>query len=200
MKPSEIYNAIRAYKNCESDMCSLKATCVNFGGCTSKSSTKVIDFDEVKNEYCSVNSINPLWKSVDGVCATRSDSLFLFIEKKSWTKFFKYQEHSEKRIVEQANDFCLNEKYSKSVEICRNVVGQQKIFTEDNHAFLFYSDINPNISPLIAFQYNLNMLANTSTAIQMFAVNASKRKIESVTCKKRFFVFCNDYDNYINLK
>lgn len=197
MNPSEIYNALLAFKNVESDMCSLKSQCTFFSACGAKAVTKVIDFDEVKNEYCRINAVNPLWKSVDGVCAKQNDSLFLFIEKKSWSQFFAHQPHTEERVSEQANDFLLNVKYEKSVEICNNIVGQGNLFTEDNHAFLFFSDINPDASPLTAFQYNLNMLAGTSTEIKAFAVGASYREIAKVKCKKRRFVFCRDFDNYV---
>lgn len=197
MKPSEIYNALLAFKKVESDLCSLKSQCTSFSTCGTKSTTKVIDFDEVKNEYCRNNAISPLWKSVDGVCAKQNDSLFLFIEKKSWSQFFRHQEHSKERIIKQANDFSLNEKYEKSIEICSNIVGQTNLFTEDNHAFLFFSDINPDTSPLTAFQYNLNMLAGTSTEIIKLAIGASLQEICNVKCKKRRFVFCRDFDSYV---
>lgn len=198
MRPSEIYNALLAYKNVECDMCMLKSQCTSFSTCGAKSVTKVIDFDEIKNEYCRINAIHPMWKSVDGVCAKQNDSLFLFIEKKSWSQFFAHQEHSEGRVLEQANDFSLNEKYEKSVEICNSIIGQNDLFTEDNHAFLFFSDINPDTSPLTAFQYNLNMLAGTSTEIQSSAISASNQEIEKVTCKKKRFVFCRDFDRFMN--
>lgn len=198
MKPSEIYKALLAYKNVESDMCSLKSQCTYFSTCGVKSATKVIDFDEIKNEYCKINAIHPLWKSVDGVCANQNDSLFLFIEKKSWSQFFAHQEHSEERILEQANNFSLDEKYEKSVKICSNIIDQKNLFTENNHAFLFFSDINPDTSPLAALQYNLNMLAGTSTELKEIAIGASHKEVAKVKCKKRRFVFCRDFDNFIS--
>ena len=197
MKPSEIYKALLGYKNVESDMCSQKSQCTIFSTCSAKSVTKVIDFDKIKDEYCKSNAIHPLWKSVDGVCAKQDDSLFLFIEKKSWLQFFVHQEHSEEKVSEQANDFSLNDKYEKSVEICSKITGQMNLFTEDNHAFLFFSDINPDDSPLIALQYNLNMLAGTSTDIKAFAVETTHQEIDKVKCKKRRYVFCRNFDNFI---
>ena len=198
MRPSEIYEALLAYKNVESDMCSQKSKCTIFSTCRAKSVTKVIDFDAVKNEYCKNNKEHSLCKSVDGVCAKQDDSLFLFIEKKSWSQFFANQKHSEERVLEQANDFSLNKKYEESIKICSSIIGQKDVFTEDNHAFLFFSDINPDVSPLTALQYNLNMLAGTSTEIKEIAIKASHTEISKVKCKKRRFVFCHDFDNFMS--
>lgn len=203
MEPCRIYNFLKTYKNCESDMCSLKSVCTEYHSCSSKSTTKVIDFDVIKNEYCKQHAIQPNWKSVDGVCAKKDNSLFLFVEKKSWTQFFLNQkDSSDINIVDQSLKFGLEEKYEKSVTICENIIGQGNIFTNDNHAFIFFTDIPSNANSIEVLNYKLNLLGLTASYVSnekiIQAQNASKIQMEKVVCSKRFYKFCRNFDKFIN--
>lgn len=184
-------------------MCSLKSICTEFHSCTTKSATTIIDFDVIKNAYCKQHAIQPYWKSVDGVCTKKDNSLFLFIEKKSWTQFFQNQKDlNSTKIVDQSLKFSLQKKYEHSVNICENIIEQRNIFSNENHGFVFFTDIPSNASPIEILNYKLHLLGSTASYVSnekiIQAQNASKIQIEEVVCSKRFYKHCKDFDEFIN--
>jgi hypothetical protein len=199
MSPSCIVKEILSYNEVYSDVCKLKSVCTSFQSCSSKSTTTVVNFDKVKEKYCEANRIHPKLKSVDAICAKQDDSLFLFVEKKSWSQYFKHQALEQNDIMQQSSNFGFQRKYEDSVKICCNICCSKDLFTDENHAFVFLTDENFE-NPVQSIMGNLNILAATSSIefAKIWASEASNNQLKTVLCQKRFVRYCKNFDSFIN--
>lgn len=100
-------------------LCSLHKPCATKARCERRQATQLLNFDDVKGQYCSKNNC-PSLSSVDGY--GYKGSLYCFIEIKGWLDFMKWtpkEEINELTISYQADRYDFKKKIIDSVAICR---------------------------------------------------------------------------------
>lgn len=195
--PQELFDKLSSYEKSMTNVCEIKARCACYHSCSQKQTAEVLDFDKVKEKYCSAKKMqNPL-KSVDAVCVKGDGSLFFFVEKKSWTQFFRWNSSCNEQSIQDASDnFSFQKKYDDSVQICRGISECECCLTNDNHAFLFLTDVE-NEGGIQSFAANLAALATTASVLESKAVGQSNSQLERLSCDKKRYVFCKDFDGFV---
>lgn len=196
----ELYNTIRKFYReiPEQTFCELEALCENpLPLCAQK--TLVINFDDIKDEYCRQARIDKL-SSVDAIGLNRSKNIFCFIEVKSWSKFAEHTDNvNEAMISSQISRYDFQKKFDDSKAICINITGDNDIFKNIKTAFFIVSDISPKIQPLHALAESLSVLANTSSIWE----NEYNKQMESKASGikpsdvDKYYISCKDLDSFL---
>ena len=89
MTPSLIYAKLSDYlPDNNVNICDVRTICKDNINCLYRSSSDTLEFDKIKEFYCSENKIESL-ASVDVVAVDKSDTMFYFVEKKSSILFIE---------------------------------------------------------------------------------------------------------------
>lgn len=202
MTPKQIYDQIYHYiGNQNTIICNLHSACSpiigkNYICGIPKTKTNIINFDSVKEKVDSGN--NPR-KSVDAIVNSPSNSFFCFIEMKSWNLFLTYN-GTEENIHEQAKKYKsdLPEKLAKSIEICKDVIGNESIFENCKILYILLTDIpieTDKNSEISSIDYALTALAGTSSNLKVQLCNQLSRKImENIQNIETRYWECSNFD------
>ena len=205
MKPSEIYTKLLEYlPNNEVTVRDLKTIfCSEVSNCKFKSCFEVLDFDKVKDEYCSRTRKESL-ASVDAIAIDAIDENFYFVEKKSSQLFLKNtlskkSVNDYERVIEkQLGRYDLPKKYQCSCDICSDILGSTDLFDKISHAFVFLSDINFEENPLLEFYSKLTNLSQTSPLkiSESLLLYKTQEKLKSLSCDN-VYLYCKDFDAFL---
>lgn len=208
MKPSEVYKKLLDFcPDSEVSICDLRTVfCLNTKDCDRRSFYKSLDFDAIKDYYCSLNKKESM-SSVDAIAIDIVDMNFYFVEKKSSKLFLKYglknvkSDQIENKMEEQLNGYDLTKKYRDSCVICSDIVGNVNLFNNLSHSFVYLSDIILEKEPVLEFYSKLDNLAQTSSS-SSFSVtedvflHKTIEKVNSLSCDS-IYLYCRDFDIFL---
>ena len=205
MKPSEIYTKLLEYlPNNEVSVCDLKTIfCFEVSDCKFKSCFEVLDFDKIKDEYCSRTRKESL-ASVDAIAIDEIDENFYFVEKKSSRLFLentlsKKSVNDYERVIEkQLGRYDLPKKYKCSCDICSDILGSIDLFDNIPHAFVYLSDIDIEEEPILEFYSKLTNLSQTSPlkTSESILLDKTQDKVKSLSCNS-VYLYCKDFDAFL---
>lgn len=188
--------ALEQFPECKGCVCDFKTTfCSKPEKQDCYSTIDVLDFDKVMAKKCKGGDKH---SSVDAILPNTMQTALLFVEKKSWEKFF---EHNFKGQLaqEKAAEYDLQGKFENSYKICCDIASDMNLFDSLPIAFLFLSDINPDIDPENSLWGNLSALATTSNDIYLRTevLDATEKALILVACKNKHYVYCKDFDKFV---
>lgn len=166
--------------------------------CGTESKLHAINFDAVKERYCSHKQLSSL-SSVDAVM--HKSDLFLFVEIKSWRNFEQYfiepadsEAERRRKIEEKAKKFKLKKKVEESMTICCDVFKDEHLFDDMPVLYVLLTDIDTVVDPLDRFRARLGTLSYK--AVNMLNFNdASVAELKKVGMGARY-VCCREFDNF----
>lgn len=166
--------------------------------CGMESSILAINFDAVKERYCTQNHLSSL-SSVDAVMHNRD--LLLFVEIKSWKNFEQYQikptdseADRRRKIEEKAKKFKLKKKVEESMTICCDVAKDKNLFDNLRVLYVLMTDIDTVVDPLDRFRARLGTLSYK--AVNMLHFNdTSVAELKKVGMSARY-VYCRQFDDF----
>lgn len=213
MKVKDLYNAILHFEGAiEMSVCEMKAECISINHCSQKSKTNLISFDQIACEYGKKRKI-PTPASVDGVGMNGKEDKLLFVEKKSWSRFFypnsdEIKNDNVKIVESKIQSYDLESKYRKTCKICQEELGNPDLFNGINHSFIFVTDLhllypNQSAEPVSSLVEAMVMISNTSNKIirqDLFdeTLNMSRAKIENLDCVESYYLGCNQLDQFVD--
>lgn len=195
----------------ETCLCEIKSKCISYDSCEKHSSTAIIDFDHVAAQF-SKNTSQATIASVDGVCTNGRQNILVFVEKKSWSRFFFPSDrvlgkNSLADIDEQLKRYNLTSKYKRTCEIIASTIDEPNVLARTNHAFVLVTDINlvaPNEKndPGAGFLETLLMIGYSSNKIvpqELFdyTKNNTLSLLSQIGSVDVYYVDCYDFDHYI---
>lgn len=189
--------ALEQFPECKGCVCDFKTTfCPEPESQDCYSKIEVLDFDKVMAEKCKGGDKRP---SVDAILPNTAQTALLFVEKKSWLKFFKYNS-GKKSAHEKVEDYDLQGKFNNSKNACCDIADDKNLFKAMPIAFVFLSDINPHTDPENSLWSNLSALATTSNdiSVETEALDATNRALTLITCRNKHYVYCKDFDSFVN--
>ena len=188
----EIYEYIKNYAMLgDKVFCDLHK-CASPDKCGHKQNHCMLNFDEVKDAYCSNKGITPC-KSVDGLTYNNNGILFV-IEIKGWELYNTYSKpKTEQEVKDKVGEYGLSVKLSDSLIICKDVLGKQGEIIVPI-VYLVVSDIkNEGIESIAS---NLSLLAETSSSFSNTYGNEIKSQLSSISDIDVGFVEnCQEIDN-----
>lgn len=191
----EIYEYIKKYATLEDNVFCDLHKCDGPDKCKRKQNYCVLNFDKVKNTYCSKKRITPC-KSADGLSYNNNGILFI-IEIKGWELYNKYSKpKSEQDVKDKVGEYRLSVKLSDSLMICKEVLeGMGKIIVP--MVYLVVSDIrNDGIESIAS---NLSLLAETSSNFSHIYGDEIKSQLSNISDIDVGFVEnCQDIDNELS--
>lgn len=197
MKPSLIYDKLSVYlPDNKVNICDVKTICKDNINCRYRSCFDTLEFDNIKEHYCSKNKIESL-ASVDVVAIDNLDTSFYFVEKKSSQLFIENSlsklklEKQLGAIDKQIGRYNLEKKYQNSCDICIGIVGEE-LFVLVQHMFVFLSDIEMEKDPISEFHSKLENLSETSSV--WYLKLKTRNLIDSVSCVNKVYLNCKDFD------
>lgn len=166
--------------------------------CGLESESPAINFDAVKECYCTQKRISSL-SSVDAVM--QKSEFFLFVEIKSWKNFEKFQIKAtdsealrKQKIEEKAKKFKLKKKVEESMAICCDVSKDKRLFDKMRVVYVLMTDIDTVVDPLVRFRARLGSLSYK--AVNMLHFNdASMSELKKVSMDVRY-VYCQKFDEF----
>ena len=166
--------------------------------CGSESVNHAINFDAVKEHYCTQKKIHSL-SSVDAVM--QKNGLLMFVEIKSWRNFEQYQikatdseDLRKKKIKEKAKKFNLKKKVEESMTICCEVSQDKRLFEKMPVMYVLMTDIDTIVDPLDRFRARLGSLSYK--AVNMLHFNdASMSELKKIRMNSRY-VYCKKFDEF----
>lgn len=155
----KIYEHIKKYASLEDNVFCDLHKCASPDECNHKQNHRMLNFDKVKDTYCSKKGI-PSCKSADGLSYNDNGILFV-IEAKSWELYNKYSKpETEQEVKDKVVEYVLSAKLSDSLVICKEVLGEMGEIKVPM-VYIVVSDIkNEGIE---CFSSNLSLLAETSS-------------------------------------
>lgn len=206
MTPRQIYDSLYQYIGKSDVICDLHSACSPVKGrkymCVeSKSGTRVIDFDSVKTR-ADIESCIESRKSVDAVVASPSNSVFCFIEMKSWNLLLTHN-GNESGIRRQARKYesDLPEKLYRSIEICKQVTHDNSIFDDCHIIYILITDIPVKFSKdsgISSIESNLAALAGTSSNLNMLCNQLSKNIMDNIPKIETRYWECRNFDTELS--
>lgn len=203
MTPQQIYDSIYKYIGSqETIICQIHSACSPIKEkhymCTSpKSWAPVLDFDSVKTKTDSEHGIESR-KSVDAVIASPSNSVFCFVEMKSWHLVLTHHGNETKiRKKAQKYESDLPEKLAKSIEICKQVTQDNDVFNDCPILYILVTDIpvtNNKENGLSNIYSNLTALAGSSSNLNMLCNQLSKNIMNHIPKVETRYWECREFD------
>lgn len=191
-KAHKIYEHIKNYASLKDNVFCDLHKCATPDECNRKQNHCMLNFDEVKNTYCSKNGISSC-KSVDGLSYNNNGILFV-IEIKGWELYNKYSKpKTEQEVKDKVGAYGLSVKLSDSLTICKEVLGGLGE-TIVPMVYLVVSDIrNEGIESIAS---NLSLLAETSSNFSHTYGDEIKSQLSSISDIDVGFVEnCQEIDN-----
>ena len=203
MTPKQVYDSICHYVgNRDSIICNLHSACSPIRGksymCTKpKSKVPVIDFDSVKTKADIEAGIESR-KSVDAVVNSPSNSFFCFVEMKSWNLLLTHSEN-EVSIRKQAKKYesDLPEKLAKSIEICKQIIGNNSILDDCHIVYILITDIpvkSDKDSGILSIESALTALAGTSSNLNILCNQLSRNIMNNIPKVETRYWECRNFD------
>ena len=193
-KAYKIYEYIKNYASLTDNVFCDLHKCASSGpdGCNRKQNHCMMNFDEVKNIYCSRKGI-PSCKSADGLSYNDNGILFI-IEIKGWELYNAYSKpKTEQEVRDKVGEYAISAKLAHSLMICKEVLGGNgKIIVP--MVYLVVSDIKNEGIESIA--NNLSLLAETSSSFSHIYGDEIKLQLSSISDIDVGFVEnCQEIDN-----
>lgn len=149
-------------------ICNLHKPCVlSETNCLNRNFQQVIDFDKVKDYYCSENKIESC-ASVDAISSGKN--ILYFIEIKGWKEYLNWNtgKISSKKIDNQINRYNLEGKLRDSLFILSSIlkdeaIENEKKFKAQPKQYILVTDIYVESEPINSFAMNLAFLAAFSS-------------------------------------
>lgn len=206
MNALDTYKAIATYEGVRiSNICDIKAKCLQYDNCSNKSKSEILDFDGAAHTYeKELGTQTP--QSVDAIAVDRAGELLILIEKKTWGNFLLHLNDKDKASPIEAalvkvGKYDLKEKYESTRRICEYITSENDLFLSLPHVFVFLTEIE-DIDPTAGFATMLASLAHTSSTvdytIQQPIVAGMKHHLSTVPCKKSRYLNCMELDGFIN--
>lgn len=187
-----IYEYIKEYATLEDNVFCDLHKCASPDKCNHKQNHCMLNFDRVKDTYCSSKVITS-YKSADGLTYNNNGILFV-IEIKGWELYKKYSKpKTEQEVKDKVGEYGLSVKLSDSLIICKDVLGKLgEVFVPI--VYLVVSDIkNEGIESIAS---NLSLLAETSSSFSHTYGNEIKSQLSSISDIDVGFVEnCQEIDN-----
>lgn len=187
-----IYEYIKKYATLEDNVFCDLHKCASPDKCNHKQNHCMLNFDRVKDTYCSSKVITS-YKSADGLTYNNNGILFV-IEIKGWELYNKYSKpKTEQEVKDKVSEYGLSVKLSDSLIICKDVLGKLgEVFVPI--VYLVVSDIkNEGIESIAS---NLSLLAETSSSFSHTYGNEIKSQLSSISDIDVGFVEnCQEIDN-----
>lgn len=172
-----IYEYIKKYATLEDNVFCDLHKCASPDKCNHKQNHCMLNFDRVKDTYCSSKVITS-YKSADGLTYNNNGILFV-IEIKGWELYNKYSKpKTEQEVKDKVGEYGLSVKLSDSLIICKDVLGKLgEVFVPI--VYLVVSDIkNEGIESIAS---NLSLLAETSSSFSHTYGNEIKSQLSSIS-------------------
>lgn len=190
-----IYEYIKKYASLKDSVFCKLHKCANPNECNHKQNHCMLNFDKVKNTYCSQKRIDPC-KSADGLSYNDNGILFV-IEIKGWELYNKYsRSKTEQEVKDKVEEYGLSAKLSHSLMICKEVLGEMGKITVPM-VYLVVSDIRNEGIESIA--NNLSLLAETSSNFSHIYGDEIKSQLSSISnisdIDVGFVENCQEIDN-----
>lgn len=197
MKPSELYQyLVKTFPTHEvNSICCVNTTCKKGVFCSSQQSYPVIDFDEVKNDYCKRKKMASL-ASVDAVCVGGKKHYFCFVELKGWEKYIKYFREQKNSIVDTIKGYNLEGKLADSQKLCADIVGKNDLFVKMPVVFLLVTDIDVKTDGMDSFAEMMFTLSETST-IYSECVSETLKSLDFKISIEHDYISCKDFDKHV---
>lgn len=191
----KIYEQIKEYASLEDNVFCDLHKCDIPDKCKRKQKYSMLNFDKVKDAYCSNKGISPC-KSADGLSYNCNGILFV-IEIKGWELYNKYSKpKTEQEVKDKVGEYGLSVKLSDSLTICKDVLGgKEEIIVP--LVYLVVSDIrNEGIE---CFASNLSLLAETSSNFSNIYRDEIKSQLSVISDIDVGFVEnCQEIDNELD--
>ena len=196
MTPIELYKKMSAQypSHVVASICEVETTCRKKGFCAQNQNYPVIDFDEVKNDFCQGGKS---LASVDAVCASGKGRYFCFVELKGWSNYVNYLDKQKKTIAETAKGYNLKGKLDDSQEICILISGNKDLFMGMPIVFLLVTDITAKDDGMAVFADAMFKLAETSSDTYSKCLTAARKTLDTEIRVEHDYVYCKDFDKYI---
>lgn len=207
MTPKQVYDSICHYVEGQNTIiCNLHSACSPFQGksymCTGqKSQISVIDFDSVKTK-ADIDSGIESRKSVDAVVHSPSNTFFCFVEMKSWDLLLTHN-GNEANIRKQAKKYesDLPKKLADSIEICKQITGDNSILDNCHIVYILITDIpvNSNLnSGISSINSALSALAGTSSNLNVLCNQLSRNIMNNIPKVETRYWECRSFDNELS--
>lgn len=187
-------------------ICDVKARCVDFSICATKSTYGIIDFDSYAHEYQNQKGIPNTPPSMDAVTITNSTQILLMIEKKTWYQFFNFQlsgsdVDKKKQIDDKVDEYTqeISDKYVNTKEIISYYVKTPNVVDSIPHVLVFLTELsNQNPDPTSGFATILGILSMTASFnINDYTYNAMQKSIVVLPAPHSEYIHCKELDNFI---
>lgn len=180
MTPSELYSFIkREFPCCHVEsVCKTETTCSREGFCDNMQCHAAIDFDRVKDTFCSGRK-GDVPASVDAVCVGEVGKYFCFVELKGWRRYIDNLSRQKRTISETAAKYNLSGKLADSQRLCMQIVDDEDLFAHMPVVFLLVTDISVDADGIGAFGEMLSYLSSSSTDVYSQCLTNAKRTLDS---------------------
>lgn len=197
MKPSELYQRLESLypSHKVQNVCMVDTSCKKNGFCPDVQVYPVLDFDEIKNDFCK-GTIT--LSSVDAVCVGELQKYFCFVELKGWEKYIKYKDKQRKSIAKTVSGYNLEGKLKDSQKLCMEIVADSNIFTDMPVIFLLVTDIDVKSHGIEAIDEMLEVLGETSTDIYSQCISESGKVLDSEILIEHEYISCKEFDKIMS--
>nr|WP_307986467.1 hypothetical protein [uncultured Prevotella sp.] len=193
MKPSELYQILEEkYPDHKvQNVCMVDTSCKKNGFCPDVQAYPVLDFDEIKNDFCR-GTIT--LSSVDAVCVGELQKYFCFVELKGWERYIKYIGKQRKSVAKTVSGYNLEGKLKDSQKLCMEIVADSVIFSDMPVFFLLVTDIDVKSHGIEALAEMLDVLGETSTDIYSQCISESGKVLDSEILIGHKYIYCKEFD------
>ncbi len=195
--PSSIYGQIKSVYPYATTICKIHKPCGKSPRCESISMKEVLEFDRIKECEDKKKGKGITRKSVDAVTYTDNDTYFCFVEIKGWKDYLHHNSAINVReIWKKVKDYKLDKKLDDSIEIAREVVGNN-IFDETNVCYIIVTDIDTRYEvSLVQVLMFISMSASKcsdacNTLLRNTLEGIMSRYISDV---KKLYISCHEFD------
>lgn len=206
MNALDTYRMIASYPGVSvTTICEVRARCLQYGICSNKSKSEILDFDGAAHTYQQeINIKTP--QSVDAIAIDATGEILILIEKKTWENFLIHLKDEDKENPTDAallkvREYDLKGKYESTRKICEHITKESDLFLSLPHVFVFLTELS-DTDPTAGFVTMLTSLAQTSStidyAIQHSIVDGMKSHLTTVPCRKSRYLNCMELDRFIS--
>lgn len=206
MTPIDVYNAVAGYNGVFiSTICDVKAQCVQYASCSSKSTSSILDFDKTAETYKTEKGLLNTPPTVDAIAIDSSNSLLILIEKKTWGAFFIRPQKGvvgnlQSAALAKIPSYNLQGKYQSTRDICEHITNVPDLFDSLPHVFVFLTELSDE-DPTGGFATMMGNLASTSSIVdyqtQKILVGAMTSHLATVSCSNSRYLYCQELDDFI---
>lgn len=180
-------------------LCRIEKGCKTVPQCSSESTYVVIDFDHVKDAFCTKRSA-PL-SSVDALTVTPVSHTLLLVEIKSWKKVaihpISKEEADDESLKQTAEKFKrkLSKKIRDSFIILNDLTKLPYPIESLNWAVVFVSDLDTE--PLYQLSANISALAAFPTEITKKCNDLTTMMLGELPNVTTYYTGCHEFDRNI---